>query len=197
MYLHVSANQENVLLYIAKQTDLEIESFVHGALCYCYSGQCLYSSLIGGRSGNRGQCAQPCRLPYKINEDKIPQYILSLKDICTLEYIPEIYDDERITFSNALPVGTKITLVNLTDSSNPTYWYYSVGSAVTSVKLKDFVSMGKTGSDKYEAPDDIDIINEKLLVVVDFAQCTSCLSAGSYNIKLELTGKNNDVENFA
>ena len=114
-----------------------------------------------------------------------------------LEYIPETYVDERITFSNALPVGTKITLVNLTDSSNPTYWYYSVGSAVTSVKLKDFVSMGKTGSDKYEAPDDIDIINEKLLVVVDFAQCTSCLSAGSYNIKLELTGKNNDVENFA
>ena len=57
--------------------------------------------------------------------------------------------------------------------------------------------MGKTGSNKYEVPDDIDIINEKLLVVVDFAQCTSCLSAGSYNIKLELTGKNNDVENFA
>ena len=64
---------------IAKQTDLEIESFVHGALCYCYSGQCLYSSLIGGRSGNRGQCAQPCRLPYKLNEDKKTQYILSLK----------------------------------------------------------------------------------------------------------------------
>ena len=51
---------------ITEQTNLEVESFVHGALCYCYSGQCLYSSMIGGRSGNRGQCAQPCRLPYKV-----------------------------------------------------------------------------------------------------------------------------------
>jgi len=77
---------------IANQTDLEIESFVHGALCYSYSGQCLYSSLIGGRSGNRGQCAQPCRLPYKMEGDKKTQYIMSLKDICTLEYIPEILE---------------------------------------------------------------------------------------------------------
>ncbi len=77
---------------IAEQTDLEIESFVHGALCYCYSGQCLYSSLIGGRSGNRGQCAQPCRLPYRVEGSKKAQYILSLKDICTLEYIPEILE---------------------------------------------------------------------------------------------------------
>lgn len=77
---------------ISLETNLEIESFVHGALCYCYSGQCLYSSLIGGRSGNRGQCAQPCRLPYKIVGDKQSQYILSLKDICTLDYIPEILE---------------------------------------------------------------------------------------------------------
>ena len=52
---------------IRDRTNLEIECFVHGALCYCYSGQCLLSSLIGGRSGNRGQCAQPCRLPYRVN----------------------------------------------------------------------------------------------------------------------------------
>ena len=77
---------------ITKNTDVEIESFVHGALCYCYSGQCLYSSLIGGRSGNRGQCAQPCRLPYRINNDKDAKYLLSLKDICTLEYIPELVE---------------------------------------------------------------------------------------------------------
>lgn len=77
---------------IAKNTDVEIESFVHGALCYCYSGQCLYSSLIGGRSGNRGQCAQPCRLPYRTGNQKDAQYVLSLKDICTLEYIPELVD---------------------------------------------------------------------------------------------------------
>ena len=53
---------------IHDETDIEIESFVHGALCYCYSGQCLMSSLIGGRSGNRGRCAQPCRLPYTVYE---------------------------------------------------------------------------------------------------------------------------------
>lgn len=77
---------------ISSQTNLEIESFVHGALCYCYSGQCLYSSLLGGRSGNRGQCAQPCRLPYKVGGDKDTQYIMSLKDMCTLEYIPELVE---------------------------------------------------------------------------------------------------------
>ncbi len=77
---------------ISESTDLEIESFVHGALCYCYSGQCLYSSMLGGRSGNRGQCAQPCRLPYKVDGEKEAQYILSLKDICTLEYIPELIE---------------------------------------------------------------------------------------------------------
>lgn len=75
---------------IADETELEIESFVHGALCYCYSGQCLFSSFIGGRSGNRGQCAQPCRLLYRTPEAKRPQYLLSLKDICTLELIPEM-----------------------------------------------------------------------------------------------------------
>ena len=77
---------------IAEETSLEIESFVHGALCYCYSGQCLYSSLIGGRSGNRGQCAQPCRLPYRTKGQKDDAYLLSLKDICTLELIPELVD---------------------------------------------------------------------------------------------------------
>ena len=77
---------------INRQTNVEIESFVHGTLCYCYSGQCLYSSLIGGRSGNRGQCAQPCRLPYNVGNDKETQYIMSLKDMCTLEYIPELVE---------------------------------------------------------------------------------------------------------
>ena len=75
---------------IVKETTLEIESFVHGALCYCYSGQCLYSSLIGGRSGNRGQCAQPCRLPYKVNGKT--SYVMSLKDMCALELIPDLIE---------------------------------------------------------------------------------------------------------
>lgn len=75
---------------IAEATNVEIESFVHGALCYCYSGQCLFSSFLGGRSGNRGQCAQPCRLLYQAEGEKKSQYLLSLKDICTLELIPEM-----------------------------------------------------------------------------------------------------------
>lgn len=73
-----------------KETDLEMEVFVHGALCYCYSGQCLMSEVIGGRSGNRGMCAQPCRLPFQT--PKGTANVLSTKDICTLMYIPQLVD---------------------------------------------------------------------------------------------------------
>lgn len=73
---------------IREETDLEIESFVHGALCYCYSGQCLMSSLLGGRSGNRGTCAQPCRMLYEYNKKKA--YYLSPKDMSALELIPDL-----------------------------------------------------------------------------------------------------------
>ena len=82
--------------YISKDLGLETEIFVHGALCVCYSGQCLMSSMIGGRSGNRGRCAQPCRLPYAIinrkNMVEKKGYILSPKDICTIENIKEIIE---------------------------------------------------------------------------------------------------------
>lgn len=86
------------LRQIHEQVDVEIESFVHGALCYCYSGQCLMSSVIGGRSGNRGRCAQPCRLPYEVRRDgkklntKDEKYMLSLKDLCTLDLLPDILE---------------------------------------------------------------------------------------------------------
>ena len=78
---------------ICKKTDIEIEVFIHGALCICYSGQCLMSSLIGGRSGNRGKCAGTCRLPYSLLKDGKEQakgYLLSSKDVCTLDIIPEL-----------------------------------------------------------------------------------------------------------
>lgn len=80
---------------IKKKADIEIETFVHGAICYCYSGQCLFSSILGGRSGNRGRCAQPCRLPYEISIDgkttgKGEYYPLSLKDMCTIEILPRL-----------------------------------------------------------------------------------------------------------
>lgn len=78
------------------EAGMETECFIHGSMCYCYSGQCLFSSLIGGRSGNRGRCAQPCRLPYKVN--KREEYCLSLKDMCTLEHLPELIDSGIASF---------------------------------------------------------------------------------------------------
>ena len=75
---------------ISKSCDMELEVFVHGALCMCYSGQCLFSSIIGGRSGNRGKCAQPCRLPYSINEKKDKKFFLSLKDLSAIEHLEEL-----------------------------------------------------------------------------------------------------------
>lgn len=77
---------------IKEATGLEIECFIHGAMCYCYSGQCLFSSILGGRSGNRGRCAQPCRLPYTTEKHPKECYPLSLKDMCTIEYIPELLE---------------------------------------------------------------------------------------------------------
>lgn len=74
--------------YICKNTKAEIEVFGHGAICMCYSGQCLMSSIIGGRSGNRGMCAQPCRLPYEIDGKK--GYLLSPKDLCVLSHIKKL-----------------------------------------------------------------------------------------------------------
>ncbi|SHJ42651.1 peptidase U32 family protein [Pseudobutyrivibrio xylanivorans] len=84
--------------------DLEIESFIHGALCVCYSGQCLMSSILGGRSGNRGRCAQPCRLPYDAFDEngkklnKKGNYILSPKDFCTINYLPEMIEAGVMSF---------------------------------------------------------------------------------------------------
>ena len=82
------------IIKIKETVGIEIEAFVHGAMCYSYSGNCLFSSLLGGRSGNRGRCAQPCRLPYQVNaqpnEFKNTKYPLSLKDLCTLQDIPRL-----------------------------------------------------------------------------------------------------------
>ena len=80
---------------IRTEADVEVEAFIHGAMCYCYSGACLFSSMVGTRSGNRGRCAQPCRLPYQLqgaggqNQELYP---LSLKDMCTIDMIPELIE---------------------------------------------------------------------------------------------------------
>ena len=80
---------------IHEKSGVELEAFIHGALCYSYSGQCLFSSVLGGRSGNRGRCAQPCRLPYAVcdskkKEYKKESYVLSLKDLCGIEYLKQL-----------------------------------------------------------------------------------------------------------
>ncbi|MBD5458478.1 MAG: U32 family peptidase [Lachnospiraceae bacterium] len=82
---------------IKEETGLELECFIHGAMCYSYSGQCLFSSILGGRSGNRGRCAQPCRLPYQISDPDgqlkgDAGYVLSLKDMCALAFLPKLIE---------------------------------------------------------------------------------------------------------
>ncbi|MCC8137405.1 MAG: U32 family peptidase [Clostridiales bacterium] len=90
------------------ETGIEVETFIHGAMCYSYSGRCLFSSMLGGRSGNRGRCAQPCRLPYSVESDRISPscesrgkqdtgvfsawYPLSMKDMCALDLLPDLAD---------------------------------------------------------------------------------------------------------
>ena len=80
---------------IRTEADVEVEAFIHGAMCYCYSGACLFSSMVGTRSGNRGRCAQPCRLPYQLkgfgNQNQ-ELYPLSLKDMCTIDMIPGLIE---------------------------------------------------------------------------------------------------------
>ena len=85
----------NEIAYICKNTNIEIETFIHGALCISYSGQCLFSSMLGGRSGNRGKCAGPCRLPFELLENNKTinsGYLLSTRDLCGLEFIPNLIE---------------------------------------------------------------------------------------------------------
>lgn len=118
--------------YITKNCNTEIECFIHGALCISYSGQCLYSSLVGGRSGNRGKCAQPCRLPYKLieNDKTIDQgYLLSTRDLCGLEFIPTLIKsgvkclkiEGRMKNPEYVAIVTKIyrKYIDLANSSKP------------------------------------------------------------------------------
>ena len=77
------------IISLKKNTDIEIETFVHGAMCFSYSGRCLFSSFYGGRSGNRGRCAQPCRQRYSA-QGSAGGYIMSLKDMCTVEDVPAL-----------------------------------------------------------------------------------------------------------
>lgn len=82
--------------FIKNKHNIELECFIHGAMCYSYSGLCLMSSIIGGRSGNRGKCAGTCRLPFKYNYKNVSidqeEYPLSMKDLCTIEIVPDLIE---------------------------------------------------------------------------------------------------------
>ncbi len=95
----LSLAEIKALVEVAQTYDLEVETFVHGALCICYSGQCFMSSLIGGRSANRGLCAQACRLPYELKNvaqrKSLPspgEHLLSPKDLCAIDLLPELIE---------------------------------------------------------------------------------------------------------
>lgn len=130
---------------IKKDTGLELETFIHGAMCYCYSGQCLFSSILGGRSGNRGRCAQPCRLPYRTMENgqqKKEAYPLSLKDLCSISFLPKLIaagiDSFKIEGRMKKPeyaAGVTAIYRKYIDL------YYEKGAAAYSVEQEDFARL--------------------------------------------------------
>ena len=137
--------------HICKNCDIEIEAFIHGALCISYSGQCLLSSAIGGRSGNRGKCAGPCRLPYTLiksdsrsKEEVDSGYLLSTKDVCGLEFIPALIKagvksfkiEGRMKTPEYVAIVTKIyrKYIDLALSNNP----YSIDYADQKILMQAF-----------------------------------------------------------
>lgn len=127
---------------ICKSTDAEIEIFAHGALCMCYSGQCLMSSFIGSRSGNRGACAQPCRLPYSLVDESGKticdnKYLLSLKDLCLLDAIAEI---EKLGVTS-LKIEGRMKNVSYVSMTSHLYDKYRNGEKVQQSDIEDLKSV--------------------------------------------------------
>jgi putative protease len=133
------------IIYIKKHTKMPIEAFVHGALCYSYSGQCLMSSFMGGRSGNRGRCAQPCRLNYKVTIDQQvyeSSHVLSPKDIETITVLPELIEAGIDSFKIEGRMKSKEYVTLMTTL----YRYYTdtyVENGVINVKQKDLDDMAQ------------------------------------------------------
>ncbi|MBR3613880.1 MAG: hypothetical protein IKL55_01720, partial [Clostridia bacterium] len=114
-----------------------------------------------------------------------------------LNYIPDLYNGQSISFSNNLPVGTKIILAELTNSDNPMYYYYQVGSVISTIDIQDFIAMGTTQTKNYTLSTGADTIEEKFLVIVDFSGCSSgYIDTGNYTIKMILESSNDSVEDF-
>ncbi|MDE6023868.1 MAG: U32 family peptidase [Lachnospiraceae bacterium] len=110
------------IIYLKSKVDIEVEAFVHGAMCYSYSGQCLLSSLAGGRSGNRGRCAQPCRKLYN------GEYLMSMKDMCSLEHIPELVDAGIDSFKIEGRMKNEYYVASVVDAYNTLVNDYMRGS---------------------------------------------------------------------
>lgn len=116
-----------------------------------------------------------------------------------VSYIPDTYERQRIVFSDNLPVGTNIMLANLTNENNVTYWYYKVNTEVSTIQLEEFLAMGKTQGENYSTIIGMDIIEERLLIIVDFSQCNAenYMSEDTYTIKMEFTGKDETMQDFS
>lgn len=132
---------------IHEKCGMEIEAFVHGALCYSYSGQCLFSSMLGGRSGNRGRCAQPCRLPYCVGNKK-DTYILSLKDMCGIK------DLQKLKESGVYSLKIEGRMKQAGYASGVVAYYRRYIDSMKEVSDKDYKNIARLGNrcgftDKY------------------------------------------------
>lgn len=143
----VVLSRELSLPEIKEITDagIETECFVHGALCYCYSGQCFFSSILGGRSGNRGRCAQPCRLSY--SAEKKTGHLLSPKDLCTIEHLPELINAGIYSFK----IEGRMKRAEYTAAVTAIYrkyidLYFEVGEKGYCVDKKDMDILLKAGN---------------------------------------------------
>ena len=128
--------------HICKNSNIEIEVFIHGALCISYSGRCLISSVIGGRSGNRGKCAQACRLPYKLlQDDKIIDngYLLSARDICSLDYIKKLIE----IGVNSFKIEGRMKSPEYVSIVTKTYRYY-IDNITENIDNKDIKNLAQT-----------------------------------------------------
>lgn len=111
-----------------------------------------------------------------------------------INYIPSIYNKQLIQFSNNMPIGTSVVFMNITDQTNPQYWYYKFNESENSIVLTDLISMGITNTKNYEYKTTQDPIEERFLAIVDFSDCKQDLEIGTYSVKMVFTGDN--VENF-
>ncbi|MCQ2520382.1 MAG: U32 family peptidase [Lachnospiraceae bacterium] len=135
----------NEIKAIKDSVDIELETFIHGAMCYSFSGQCLFSSSLGGRSGNRGRCAGPCRLEYASvidSSESEAKYLLSMKDQCTVSILPELID----AGIDSLKIEGRMKKPEYTAFVTSVYRkyideYYLYGKSKYSVKPKDFTAL--------------------------------------------------------